>query len=350
MRKQQQGSHTIYIACEGAVSEKEYFEAIRDEVQELWDVYIDIYPKNAQSPNDAMSLVSLAQKKTAKFKEVWAVFDKDGDVPTAALNEATIVKNGKIVNIGYSSIAFEHWVLLHFEKNNTAFLKSDCKEEATEDHFYCGRPGDDHPEDCRGLRCAANRVRENYISEYNKKGGFNLYSQIKHRNERVLENAAWLRHRMGSDIEAVNNAEINPYTNLDILLRRLHNNTEKIFWGNLNQTYSNGDIDISVSYTAPLIIITLINNGVDRFFLNHNEKDYFFLSNDEGEIGELEFVDSEIINNTSTHAVKTAKTLSFFQNDTVVIRFNSIPSIQFPLYLNFKQNGIRNMFNLSEAG
>lgn len=346
-RKKQQSSYTIYIACEGAVSEKEYFEAIRDEVQQQWNVYVDVYPKNAQSANDAMSLVNLAHKNAIKFKEVWAVFDKDGDVPTAALDEATKVKNGKIVNIGYSSIAFEHWILLHFEKNNNAFLKSDCKEKATGDHFYCGQPGSTHAEDCKGVRCAANRVREKYIADYNKKGGFNLYSKIKHQNERVLENAAWLRYKMGVDMEAVKHAATNPYTNLDALLRKLYNNTEKIFWGNLNQNYSNGDIDISVSYSSPLITVTLINNGASRFFFTQNNNEYFFLSNDEGEIGDLEFVGSEILTNESTQAEKSEKTVSLYKNDKAIIKFNSLPSIKFPpLYFNFKYNSVRNMFQI----
>lgn len=346
VRKRQQGSHTIYIACEGAVSEKNYFEAIRDEVQELWDVRVEVYPKNAQSRNDAMSLVELARRNSTKFREVWAVFDKDGDAPTNALKEAKTERDGKIVNVGYSSIAFEHWVLLHFERNNNPFNKSDCKEKATEDHFYCGKPGSTHPEDCKGANCVANRVREKYIENYNKKGAFNLYDKIKHKKEQVMENAAWLRYIMNADMDVARHCQLNPYTNLDALYRRLYNDDRKIQWGGLGLESSNGDIVVTVNYSNPLVTINIVNKGTERFFINFTNNDYFFLSNEDGDKGELEFISSEIILNRSGKAEKTLNTISLYQEDEVAIKYNSVPSIKFPLLFNFNYNRIRNIYDL----
>ncbi len=60
------------------------------------------------------------------YTSKWAVFDKDGHVAhEKAWEYAT--ENG--VNIAFSSVSFEHWLLLHFEYNSTAFAKSDDAEK-----------------------------------------------------------------------------------------------------------------------------------------------------------------------------------------------------------------------------
>ncbi len=342
--KKQPAPHTIYIACEGAVSERRYFEAIRDEVQNTWDVTITVYPEDSKSPNDATALVNLARKKSKTHTEVWAVFDKDGDVPTQALTDAAQIIDGRIVNVGYSSVAFEHWVLLHYEKNQIAYAKSDCKEG--EKHFDCGKPGKDHPLDCKGVRCAANRIREKYIPDYNKKWGYNVYQVVQSRNEHVLENAAWLRHKKGADLNALKHATTNPYTNVDVLIRRLFKRNDTIIWGDLNQSITVGQITISVTHKEPQITVTLLNTDFGRFFIPFQTNAHFFLSNDDGLISNLDLDSIRILANNSNEAVSTATTVSLYQDDSVEIQLKVVPSLVGPLYLNFVNGSERIMFGL----
>lgn len=346
VRKRQQGSYTIYIACEGAVSEKEYFEAIRDDAQKLWDVHIEVYPKNTRSANDALSLVNEARNNAGLYKEVWAVFDKDGDVPEDALKEAEKVIDGKKVNVGYSSIAFEHWVLLHFEKNNTAFQKSDCKDSVRKEHFYCGKPGLTHIDDCKAVRCAASNVRKSYIPNYNKKHRFNLYDQIKHKNRNVLENAAWLRFKKGLTVNAVNHANENPYTNLDLLLNKLLNNKETIQWCALDTEYISGNIHFTVSYAKPQLTIKIKHTANERFFDNVFESRIFYVSNDNGEQGEFEVTEILVTKNESKSASSSQKTVSLFLNDEATIKCNVNPSIALPLNFNIRNGNSRFIFEL----
>ena len=106
---------------------------------------------------------------TGLFDEVWVVFDKDGYTKHEEVFE--LAKNGaREVKIAFSSIAFEHWALLHFTKCSTAFPKSDCKDEK-ERVLYCGTG--QHINDCHGVRCVAGYMREhNFCPDYAKSGSY----------------------------------------------------------------------------------------------------------------------------------------------------------------------------------
>ncbi|MGB0931640.1 MAG: RloB family protein, partial [Chitinophagales bacterium] len=127
------------------------------------------------------------------YDEVWAVFDKDGHPKhKKAFELAEKIIEGKTVNIAFSSIAFEHWVLLHFEANKTEFLKSECKEKKKP--LKCGTGL--HPNDCYGSKCVIGYLRTlNYLPEYTKGAAMNIYPLIAKNTQNALENAAWLRHQ-----------------------------------------------------------------------------------------------------------------------------------------------------------
>lgn len=198
----------ILIVCEGETTEPEYFSALKNLALAtgIWDEII-IAPKprsdepeepkgKSPSPHKSQrtsrkpigrildeadeveqrydykqtpaSYVKEARDglKEDTFSEAWAVFDKDGHPAheqAFALARETI--NGKPVRIAFSSIAFEHWILLHFEKNTTAFVKSECKHipenRRDEESLECGT--DTNPGDCKGIRCASGYLRtKNY--------------------------------------------------------------------------------------------------------------------------------------------------------------------------------------------
>jgi hypothetical protein len=89
------------------------------------------------------------------YSEVWAVFDKDGHPNhEEAFNLASTDIAGKKVNIAFTSIAFEYWILLHFESNDTAFVKSMCRQG--KEYYYCGL--ESHADDCIGAKCVCGRI------------------------------------------------------------------------------------------------------------------------------------------------------------------------------------------------
>ena len=169
----QQYRKTILIVCEGHRSEPDYFNNLRDEVfSKVKDVYIRILPipKDEQEKieKEATNFVLRKGAKKRKIKEainniepenyliedeyksqptcyirkaqlayfekgyseLWAVYDKDGhpDHKNAYLISQDIELCDKIVNIGFSSISFEEWILMHFETCDISFVKSQCRD------------------------------------------------------------------------------------------------------------------------------------------------------------------------------------------------------------------------------
>lgn len=305
-RKTNKTGYTILIVCEGTNTEPNYFKGIREHIAKdnLWidDVEITISPKPPLDDDD-LKLQPTPKHKTKRkrrqlrtvkseatptiedkykavpiryvreaqqgledgtFDEVWAVFDKDGHPkPKEAYELATTVIAGKTVNIAFSSISFEHWVLLHFEKNNTVFLKSECKERTGENKKSIGC-GTGVSNDCYGTKCVIGHIKTCLYLDYEK--AMNIYAKIKTKTELALENAAWLRYQQ------INNSlpiwEQNPYTNIDILVKRLLQIDKSITWIGYNQPLELDEIIITFSNNDNILKIEIINNQEQRYILN----------------------------------------------------------------------------------
>ena len=180
-RKLRQLKQSIYIVCEGTNTERIYFERIAQENDVFEKYAITVYPseedqikasrKEGESiKTDAVNLVKLAKQEIKNYDEVWAVFDKDGYTKhEKAFDDAQ--KHG--IKLGFSSIAFEHWILLHYEQNRTAFPKS---------------------------QNVINYLREKkYFTGYSKKADISIYPRLKDRTKTAIENAAWLRMEMAKN-------------------------------------------------------------------------------------------------------------------------------------------------------
>jgi hypothetical protein len=73
--------------------------------------------------NTARELVREAKKlKETDRDRVWAVFDKDGYTLHA---QAFCQARANDINIAFSSICFEYWILLHFEYTTRPFANCD---------------------------------------------------------------------------------------------------------------------------------------------------------------------------------------------------------------------------------
>ncbi|NOU16054.1 MAG: RloB domain-containing protein [Bacteroidales bacterium] len=167
----------------------------------------------------------LIEKEQELYEELWAVFDKNGHSHhKEAYVKANELVNNKKVQIGFTSRSFEHWILLHFEKNKSPFKSSECKNNK-------GIPLDCNSENgCKGLDCLSGYIRVNTpLKNYKKSNSSeDLLSMmnilLKPENlKRAFENAKWLREEIKNDpnLKSKKCYELNPYTDVDILVKKL---------------------------------------------------------------------------------------------------------------------------------
>lgn len=195
--------------CEHLYGEKEGFEKYED-VKAV--------------PLRFVALAQMLEEEQEIYEELWAVYDKD-DHPfhKEAREKAKEMTNGKVVNIGFTSRSFEHWVILHFEKNKNEFLETDCKDEK-DDSVGCNKHIG-----CKGKICLCGYIRantplENYSKSSNPKD-FEAMMQILMNPvnlKNAIANAEWLRDEIKNTEGVVQPIyELNPYTDIDLLIKKL---------------------------------------------------------------------------------------------------------------------------------
>ena len=279
-RKLRQLKQSIYIVCEGTNTEPIYFEAIREQ-PDVFDKYaITVYPseedqrkaskKEGESiKTDAMNLVKLAKQEINNYDEVWAVFDKDGYTKH---EEAFLYAKRHGVNLAFSSIAFEHWILLHYEQNRTAFPKSQNVID------YLEQAG--------------------YFTGYSKKADISIYPIIKNLTQTAIENAAWLRMEMAKNIAAGDDKiyELNPYTTVDELVMKLLD-FNPVTYGYIKETVKISDYSITLNevqrHGGITLSVCIVNDGKCGYLVN-NHCNHFYLK-DEDQNPFLLVIDTPII-------------------------------------------------------
>lgn len=234
--------HSVFIACEGKNTEPLYFENIKEieEDRENYPFSITIYPDRECDVNpktDALGLVNVAIDAKKDYNEVWVVFDKDGYTKHKEAFELAL-KND--VKIAFSSISFETWILFHFERNQTQFLKS---ANIISDKFV---------------------NNESYLTDYNKTGEFNVYPYISDKIEKAYQNAAWIRKVNESE----NIYDNNPYTDVDLLVKYLTLNDLINNYLRLNEVTEINDIQFKFTLEENFIFLYLNNNSNTSFVTN----------------------------------------------------------------------------------
>ncbi len=202
-RKKFSAPTTVFIACEGKNTEPLYFERIKEAIDDEGHFALTIYPDrtNNNHKSDQIGLVREAQSKIRDFDEVWVVYDKNGYTKhAAAVEKAEELIDGKKVHIAFSSIAFEQWILLHFEKSTVAFEKS----EDVINHL----------------------TNNQYFEKYEKTGTFDTYKHLSANLLQAVENAAWLRFQLRNQRQPIHT--LNPYTDVDRLVCKLLKVEKKI--------------------------------------------------------------------------------------------------------------------------
>ncbi len=153
------------------------------------------------------------------YSEAWAVYDFDNFPDHEFAAKHARQAN---VNIAYSSVSFEEWILAHFERNAKAFDHSVCKRKKKD--IMCGTG--EHPDDCHGSTCVGGRIREqHHIPDYGKTM-VGLFRLLFDRHRLAMVNAAWLRGLHGT----ASFWQYNPYTTVDRLVARLMDYNEEYEW------------------------------------------------------------------------------------------------------------------------
>lgn len=100
------------ILTNGKRTEKNYFEAVRSNYKSIFKISVKFMN------DDPVALVDHAIGMKNARNRVWCVFDKD-EFPTDSVEPAikTAKENG--IGIAFSNVAFEVWLIDHFEKCHT---------------------------------------------------------------------------------------------------------------------------------------------------------------------------------------------------------------------------------------
>ena len=245
----------LYIVCEGKNTEPIYFKGLierqeLDKASYAYQVIVHDTPKT-----NPLGLIEVARELLIQEEdEAWVVYDKDGYTKHDLAFE--LAKEAPKVNIAFSSVAFEHWVLLHFERSEKSYIKSKNVIEHLRN---------------RG-----------YLRNYSKKNGYHLYPHLEKRTHIAIENAAWLRHRMYFSLQEAKGRyfEVNPYTTVDRLVGKLLNIQEKVIWVNAKEDIHTNNLLMCVSnaeQTGAALIVTLdiTNKKPAGFIFNQGEDEVY---------------------------------------------------------------------------
>ena len=307
---------TLLIVCEGTATEPYYFNHLRDRlIEEDVPITITISPRPPEEDKgndyeqrpgskrrtlklnqeeakeisfveDAFKAQPLAYVREAQkgledgtYDEVWAVYDKDGHPKHKEAYDLALLKIGdKIVNIAFSSISFEYWILLHFEENATAFERSMCRTINPKKYFYCGSR--EHEEDCEGEICVCGRlVTEGFLSYQGKKKNFPLI-EYHHLVYEAINRAVALERSYGNNIGPL--FELNPITTVyKLVYTLLHLPNTEFDWFSFNQTtclenkeisFSKHESEIRIVVRLTQLITTIIHNDFICLFDSHGQK------------------------------------------------------------------------------
>ncbi len=194
----------------------------KDILKELWehvygtDIDSEKYENIAAQPLRYVAQAQCIEQYQGVYDELWAVFDKNGHTHhKEAFERAEQKVNGKITNIAFSSRSFEQWIVLHFEKSNRIFEKTECREDKK--NLDCNAT-----QGCQGETCLLGYIRKNHLPNYEKSSKNNLFAlmdELAKRHAAAFENAVWLRQQFPSPTLPI--YERNPFTNVDELVRTL---------------------------------------------------------------------------------------------------------------------------------
>jgi hypothetical protein len=239
----------LFIVCEGKNTEPLYIKGLIEQVENVNDWYAFHVKVHDTPKTNPVGLIEVArQLLTNPNDEAWVVYDMDGY--TKHHEAFDLAHNTEPqVNIAYSSVSFEEWVLLHFERSDKAYAKS----KNIIDHI----------------------VGRNFMRTYSKRSNFHLYPKLKLRTHIAIENAAWLRYRMQAELQEAKGQfyRVNPYTTIDKLISKLLGLHEKVLWTQTTEELYTNNLIICVKSAVQvggvlLVELEIENKKPSAFVLN----------------------------------------------------------------------------------
>ena len=207
MSKSKSIKRSIYILTEGH-TEQAYFsrisEILGDDDEWRYSVTVDVREIEDGCKTDPVGIVKEAKNSQKLYDEVWAVFDKDRERDIQNVRAIELARKFNI-KLAFSSIAFEQWILLHFEKSSTSFERSDCQSRG-------------EPCSCNGSTCISSYIKRHHYPTYTK-GKAKLYDDLSDKNDIAMEYTAWLRFSSPPSPSGFH--LLNPYTDVDNLVALL---------------------------------------------------------------------------------------------------------------------------------
>lgn len=104
----------FYILTNGRETEKNYFDLIKSK-KSIFDVKVEYQNSNP------VQLVRYASQYLREANQVWCVFDIDNNFNDGTLIQAIKLAEDTGVQIAYSNIAFEVWLLSHYQKVESSY-------------------------------------------------------------------------------------------------------------------------------------------------------------------------------------------------------------------------------------
>jgi len=203
----------ILILCEGKETEPNYFNGLKADKSYhfLSSVDVVVYDTNKNTAKElvkeAITLIKEAKREKNPIFETWVVVDRDGYTKHPHAFDQAAAND---VCIAFSSISFEYWLLLHFEYTTKAFR--DCDQLIK------------HLKDKR------------FLPGYGKSS--DIYAAVKVNTDTAIEHARQLRKNCPDLSPSAKPFDIDPYTNVDILVSRLiHIDTLKDDKGNFRKIF-----------------------------------------------------------------------------------------------------------------
>ncbi|MCM1438525.1 MAG: RloB family protein [Roseburia sp.] len=99
----------FYILTNGEQTEKNYFELLKAK-RSIYDVKVEF------DNSDPLGLVEYAIRNFKDANQVWCVFDIDSSYKDNRLVPALKKAEENSIKIAYSNVAFEVWLISHFER------------------------------------------------------------------------------------------------------------------------------------------------------------------------------------------------------------------------------------------
>lgn len=192
--RQIQPPRQILILTEGE-TEEIYLKSYKSDDENrrrLSGVGIEIYKPKDHSPlgllAEAKKRIKEAKKDKMPYEKVWIVFDRDGhaNIP-ATFHEKQAVNE---IEIAFSVVCFEYWILLHFEKTTRLF------------------------NDCDSI---GSYIRQKYFPEYEKSR--NNYHHLKDKISIAIEYATSIAKQNQNDLnDGLKPYQLQAYTNVHELI------------------------------------------------------------------------------------------------------------------------------------